>query len=78
MNNPFSSLETCQKFRLAAPSLAVITKSEEPGSTSLFWRKNSRSRRFRRFRWTAEPTLFPTVIPNLRWSKLLGQMETRK
>jgi len=78
MNNPFNSSDTCQKFKPAAPSLAVITRSEEPGRTSLFWRKNSRIRRFRRFRWTAEPILFPTVIPNLRWSKLLGQMETRK
>ena len=65
MNNPFNSSDTCQKLRLAAPSFAVITRSEEPGNTSLFCRKNSRIRRFRRFRRTAEPILFPTVIPIL-------------
>lgn len=76
MNNPFNSSDTCRKSRLEAPVLAVMTESVQSGKTPLFRRKNSRIRRFKRFRCTAEPIFLPTDMPNLLWGKWLGQMET--
>lgn len=77
-NTPFNSLAICQKLSRPAPSLAVTTQSVASGKRILFCRKNSRIRRLRRFRTTAGPTRFPTVIPNRQCGRTFGRKETPK
>jgi hypothetical protein len=78
LNIPLNSSANCQKLRPPAPSLAESTKSVAGGNRVLFCRKNSRIRRLRRFRTTADPTRFPTVIPNRQFGRPFGRRETQK
>ena len=73
-----NSDSACSKLNLSAPALTITTISEPGCNFVRCSRKNSRTRRFARFRSTAPPTLRLAVIPRRVSEVVPGPWSTRK
>ncbi len=63
----FNAASTSWEASLAATGLAMTLMSQFCSRLCLFFLKNSRIKRFNRFRVTAFPTRFDTVTPSREW-----------
>lgn len=73
-----NSASACSKLNLSAPALTITTMSEPGCNFVRCNRKNSRTRRFARFRSTEPPTFRLAVIPRRVSLVVPGSWRTRK